>query len=233
MLTARGRERERGEVAKPQAYVSTGPNQVWSWDISFLRSPVTGLFYYLYIILDVFSRKIVGAAVHGTQDDQYAADLMGLACFSEGVERDQLVLHADNGGPMKGVTLLKKLEALGVARSYSRPGVCDDNPYSEALFRTAKYHPEYPRTRFASLEDARNWVEGFVSWYNTEHLHSGIRYTRPIDRHEGRDAAILEARQRVYEEARDRHPQRWGGRAVRNWERVETVSLNPDKEKAA
>ena len=229
--TRRGRASEPRTVSKPREYVATGPNQVWSWDITYLRSKVTGQFYYLYLILDLFSRKIVGWSVHDRQCETLAAGLVEAACRTESVVRDQLVLHADNGGPMTGSTLLAKLESLGVARSYSRPGVCDDNPYSEATFRTVKYHRSYPRRPFTSLDAARTWVESFVSWYNTEHLHSGIRYVSPLDRHEGRDGEILKRRQKVYESARARHPQRWGARPARNWQPIREVKLNPDNEK--
>jgi len=229
-VTRRGRASDPRNVSKPKEYVATGPNQVWSWDITYLRSNVTGQFYYLYLILDLFSRKIVGWSVHARQCEELAAVLVETACRSERVRHDQLVLHADNGGPMTGSTLLVKLETLGVARSYSRPGVCDDNPYSEATFRTVKYHRSYPRRPFTSLEAARAWVESFVSWYNAEHLHSGIRYVSPLDRHEGRDGQILRHRQEVYDRARARHPQRWGTRPARNWQPIREVKLNPDNE---
>ena len=149
-----------------------------------------------------------------------------------GCDRSGLVLHSDNGGPMKGSTMLATLQRLEIVPSFSRPHVSDDNPYSEALFRTLKYRPEYPRGAFANIEAARRWVEDFVAWYNTEHLHSAIGFVTPADRHTGTDEAILTARQRVYETARKRHPERWTGK-TRNWERVEVVKLNPEKESEA
>ena len=126
--------------------------------------------------------------------------------------------------------MLATLQWLGVMPSFSRPGVCDDNPYSESLFRTMKYRPEYPTRPFACLEAAQKWVADFVDWYNNEHRHSAIRYVTPAERHDGRDITILERRRRLYEDARDKHPERWSGE-VRNWTPIETVRLNPDTNK--
>ncbi len=215
-LAHRGRAKAPRE-ARPVERVATGPNQIWSWDITYLRSPVRGIFLYLYMVVDVWSRKIVGFEVHDREDNDLAAKLIAKAAAREGIEVDTLTLHADNGGPMKGSTMLATLERLGIAASFSRPRVSDDNPYSEALFRTLKYRPNFPDPAFKSLADARAWVGAFVRWYNTEHLHSGVKYVRPIDRHEGRDAAILSAREAVYEAAKAKHPERWGSRSTRNW----------------
>ena len=220
------RQRSRPPVRRPREQVATGPNQVWSWDITYLRSPVRGLFFYLYLILDIWSRKIVGAQVYPQESTQHAAELFDDSCL--GLDPQGLVLHSDNGGPMTGATMLATLQYLGVVASFSRPRVSDDNPYSEALFRTLKYRPEYPSQPFASLEEAQVWVEGFVRWYNTEHLHSALRFVTPDDRHEGRERDILEYRRRVYEAARRRHPERWAG-PIRNWQPVEVVYLNPEK----
>lgn len=154
---------------RPKEHVATAPNQVWSWDITYLRSPVRGVFYYLYLVLDVFSRKIVAAEVHAEESAMIASELVEWACEREGVPRDSLVLHADNGGPMKGSTMLATLQRLGVVASFSRPAVSDDNPFAEALFRTLKYRPGYPKKPFASREAARDWVDGFVAWYNGTH----------------------------------------------------------------
>ncbi len=215
-------------VRRPRAQIATGPNQVWSWDITYLRSPLRGLFFYLYVILDIWSRKIVGVQVYAQESTEHAAELFEASSQRLGLDPQGLVLHADNGGPMKGSTMLATLQRLGVVASFSRPRVSDDNPYSESLFRTLKYRPEYPARPFSSLEEAQAWVEGFVQWYNTEHLHSALRFVTPDDRHEGREQAILEHRQRVYETARRRHPERWAG-PLRNWQPVEEVYLNPDK----
>jgi transposase InsO family protein len=219
-------------VARPQEHVATGPFDVWSWDITYLRSAVRGAFYYLYLVEDIWSRKIVGWAVHEEESMDLAARLIDDTAIRLGCDPSGLVLHSDNGGPMKGSTMLATLERLGIVPSFSRPHVSDDNPYSEALFRTLKYRPEYPRGAFASLEAARQWVEDFVAWYNTEHLHSAIGFVTPEDRHTGRDIAILAARQRTYEAARKRNPERWA-RNTRNWERLEVVKLNPERGKSA
>ena len=158
-----------------------------------------GRFYYLYMVEDVWSRKIVGWEVHEEECVDLAAELVTRSCEMAGISREGLVLHSDNGGPMKGSTMLATLQHLGIVASFSRPQVSDDNPYSEALFRTLKYRPGYPRKPFESLAAARAWVAGFVAWYNTEHLHSGIGFVTPEDRHQGRDLAILEHRRKVYD----------------------------------
>ncbi len=210
--------------------MATGPNAVWSWDISFLKSPIRGVFFYLYLIVDVWSRKIVGFEVHDRESSELAAALVRRACMSEGVDASSLlVLHSDNGGPMKGSTMLATLERLGVIASFSRPRVSDDNPFSESLFRTLKYRPEYPELPFSSLEHARAWVARFVEWYNNEHRHSAIRFVTPAQRHDGSDLAILEQRKAVYERARRRHPERWTGEC-RDWSPIEIVELNPARE---
>jgi transposase InsO family protein len=224
----RGRAEPPRIIAKPKAWVATAPNQVWSWDITYLPTAVRGDFYRLYLILDVYSRMIVAWEVHHEELAAYAAELMEKACLRHHIVSDQLVLHADNGSPMKGATMLATLQMLGVMPSFSRPSVSNDNPYSEAAFRTLKYTPAYPKQPFASIEEAREWVQRFVSWYNTEHRHSGIRFVTPQQRHAGKDQAILEARTAIYEAAKDDMPNRWNGRTVRNWTPVSTVWLNPD-----
>ena len=215
------------QYKKPKEHVATAPNQVWSWDITFLKGPVMGTFFYLYLFVDIFSRKIVGYRVHEKESSDYAALLMDAICQREGIRRDTLVLHQDNGSPMKGATLKATLDKLGVVPSYSRPHVSDDNPFSESLFRTMKYRPEYPTKPFASLEVASKWVETFVTWYNTEHRHSGIRYVTPEERHNGEDKGILVYRHIVYEAAKKDHPERWSGK-TRNWESIRKVYLNPE-----
>lgn len=226
LLQHRDRSKPRTH-RRPREHVATGPNQVWAWDITYLRTPVRGTYWYLYTVLDVWSRKIVGWAVHDVQNDELAAALVEDACRSEGVIRDRLVLHADNGAAMKGKTMLAKLEELGVMPSFSRPRVSDDNPFPEALFRTLKYRPGYPERPFASVEAARQWVAGFVAWYNDDHQHSAIRFVTPSERHDGREASILAHRHRVYLAARNRNPGRWS-RHTRNWTPISTVRLNPE-----
>lgn len=214
---------------KPNEYVAHGPLEVFSWDITYLRSAVRGEFYYLYLVVDIWSRKIVGWRVECTESMDYSAELIRAICDELGVDPEGIVLHSDNGGPMKGLTMLATLDALGIVASFSRPRVSDDNPYSEALFRTLKYRPWFPNRPFQSLEEARAWVSFFVDWYNDEHLHSAITYVTPNDRHAGLDVETLAQRRKVYKEAKRRHPERWSG-ATRNWNRVEVVKLNPTAE---
>lgn len=214
--------------SKPRSHVATGPRQVWSWDITYLRAALRGTFHFLYLVLDIWSRKIVGWQVHDDESMDVASALAEKCCADEGVTRNGLVLHSDNGGPMKGATMLATLQRLGIAASFSRPRVSDDNAICEAIFRTLKYRPGFPRKPFASLEDARRWVADFVAWYNGEHLHSGLRYVTPSDRHEGRDKTILAQRHRVYRAAKKGTPRRWTG-DTRNWTPVGNVTLNPDR----
>ena len=186
-----------------------------------------GQFYYLYLVVDVWSRKIVGWAVHEQESEQLAAELIREVVLREGVDGKQWVMHSDNGGPMKGATMLATLQWLGIVPSYSRPRVSDDNPYSEALFRTLKYRPEYPRVAFESLEATRQWVQGFVRWYNEKHRHSAIRFVTPSQRHSGEEQKVLRRRKEVYEEVRKENPSRWTG-GVREWTPVGKVILNPE-----
>jgi putative transposase len=226
----RHREKSRPPTKrhKPRELVALGPNEVWSWDISYLRCTIRGLFFYLYMTMDVWSRKIVAWEVFAEESSENASELLTRAYRNEGIAPGNLVVHMDNGSPMKGATLLATLQRLGVATSFSRPSVSNDNPYSESLFRTLKYRPAYPSGgTFCSIEEARQWVAAFVEWYNTRHLHSSIRFVAPDDRHSGRDVAILERRKSTYEQARGRHPERWSG-TLRNWETIREVALNPD-----
>lgn len=214
---------------KPREHVAACPCQVWSWDITYLQSSIRGVFYYLYLIVDVWSRKIVAAHVFETESNEHAARLFAQACNDLVIDPTRLVLHSDNGGPMKGSTMLATLQRLGVVPSFSRPRVSDDNPYSEALFRTLKYRPDYPSKPFTSLPEAQSWMDGFVHWYNSEHLHSAIRFVTPDDRHFGRENEILQCRKRVYAKALCHNPKRWS-RNTRNWDPVKRVVLNPRKE---
>lgn len=229
LLAHRGRSKAP-ERRGPNSHVAKGPNQVWSWDITYLGSPVRGIFFYLYLIMDVWSRKIVGWAVNEAESAELASELFLRTCMATGIDPLGIVLHADNGGPMKGATMVATLERLGVLASFSRPSVSDDNPFSEALFKTLKYRPDYPHGPFADVNSAREWVEAFVLWYNTQHLHSAIRFVTPEDRHSGRERDILARRQQVYSNARRKHPERWT-RSTRNWEQIAEVKLNPPKEK--
>lgn len=224
----RHREPSKAPTARrPRGLTATAPNQVWSWDITYLRSPLRGTFFYLYLVLDVFSRKIVGWAVHEEESGDHAARLITRACSREGIHEHQLTLHQDNGAPMSSGTFLARLQALGVAPSFSRPRVSDDNPFAESLFRTLKYRPSYPQKPFDSLEAAEGFIRHFVGWYNTEHRHSGIRYVTPDERHRNLDQVLLQRRRAVYTKARARNPNRWSG-TIRNWDRPDAVTLNPE-----
>lgn len=222
----RGRSRKPRVSTPPKGFCATAPDQVWSWDITYLQTMIRGMFFYLYMIMDVFSRKIVGWEIHQQESSFNAAIMVQKAVWAENCMLDPPVLHSDNGSPQKGFTLRAKLEALGITASYSRPHVSNDNPYSEALFRTVKYRPEYPTSGFETIETARNWAFRFVRWYNHEHQHSAIRYVTPAQRHCGQDVQILEKRQRLYESAKACNPERWSGK-IRNWEYIDHVWLNP------
>ena len=233
VLHAEGLQHRRGRAKPPtrrqREHVATRPWQVASWDITYLRTYVRGRFFYLYLLEDVWSRKILGWAVHDNECSSRAAAMVERvrdAASADGVDLAGWILHADNGVPMKGATMLATMQRLGIVPSFSRPSVSDDNPFSESLFRTLKYVPSYPRAGFATLDAARAWVAHFVDWYNNRHLHSGIGFVAPADRHAGRDVAILAARRRVYARARRRRPDRWA-RPCRTWERPLVVRLNP------
>ncbi|OQC19454.1 MAG: Integrase core domain protein [Planctomycetes bacterium ADurb.Bin069] len=213
---------------KPREFVAQGPGEVLTWDITYLHSPVRGAFFYLYLVVDVWSRKILGGAVHDAESSAYASALISTVIEENGLSPETVVVHMDNGSPMKGATLRATLEALGVQASYSRPHVSNDNPYSESLFRTLKYRPEYPSKPFQSLEAAQQqWVAGFEVWYNTQHRHSAIGYVTPEQRHSGVAHAVLARRRQVYEAARRRNPARWTG-DIRRWEAPDVVYLNPE-----
>ena len=210
---------------KPLELSAEQPNQLWSWDITYLKSPIRGEYFYLYFFMDVFSRKIVGYDVFLEQSAELASQVVSKAYQTEGITKEQVTLHSDNGGPMKGSMMLATLEMLGVAASFSRPSVSNDNPFSESLFKTCKYRPDYPDKSFESLESAMAWVIAFVGWYNNVHQHSGIRFVTPGERHDGADKAILHQRKQVYELAKQKNPNRWSGQ-TRKWDRVDTVYLN-------
>ena len=237
ILRAEGQDAHRGR-AKPRtvrsvdAHVATAANQVWSWDITYLLSSLRGRFFYLYLVEDVWSRRIVGFEVHGEECMVASSALVRATCAAENVDPKGLVLHSDNGGPMKGSTMLATLQHLGIVPSFSRPSVSDDNPFIESLFRTLKYRPEYPHKPFDTIEAARAWVTAFVAWYNAEHRHSGIRFVTPDERHHGRENDVLANRVRVYERARRRHPNRWS-RGTRNWTPAPAVFLNPKRDQEA
>lgn len=237
VLRAHGQAAHRGRAKAPRAarppttHIATAPRQVWCWDMTYLPGAVLGRWFYLYLILDLYSRKIVGWEVHDSDHADHAAHLVRRTALAEGIAAmaSRPVLHGDNGSTLKATTVLAMLHWLGVKPSYSRPRVSDDNAYAEALFRTAKYRPEFPAKGFASDDAARLWAASFVRWYNFDHRHSGIRYVSPAQRHAGDDHAILAARHAVYIQARSRNPARWSG-ATRNWSPIGAVTLNPERD---
>jgi len=201
-------------------------NQVWIWDITWLPTTVRGVYLHLYLIMDGWSRRIVGWRIAESDSADIAAELIIRACRDDNVDPRGLVLHSDNGKPMRA-TMIKTLQWLGVVPSFSRPHVSDDNPNSEALFRTLKHTPAYPHVPFADMTSAR-WVNRFVGWYNREHRHSAIRYVTPDERHGGQEQKILAHRHALYQRARDANPERWSC-GTRNWAPVGPVVLNPSR----
>jgi putative transposase len=237
VLRAHGQMNRRGRAQPPRTsrppttHIATRPGDVWCWDVTFLPAQIHGRWFYFYLILDLYSRKIVGFEVHDTDSAEHAAHLARRAALAEGVHAKPVrpVLHGDNGATLKATTVLAMLHWLGIEPSYSRPRVSDDNAFAEALFRTVKYRPEFPLKGFADLDVARQWAVRFVHWYNHEHRHSGIRYVTPAQRHAGQDGSVLAARHAVYQDARRRNPQRWSG-STRNWTPVGIVTLNPERD---
>jgi putative transposase len=175
----------------------------------------------------MYSAAKSSAGKYERECGEHAAEIIRRAVLTEGVQHAPRVLHADNGSPMKGATLRTTLQQLGIEPSYSRPRVSNDNAYSEALFRTCKYRPNYPSKGFAELDEARSWVGRFVAWYNEEHRHSALRFVTPGERHRGQDRALLAQRKGLYEQAKSRNPQRWSG-ATRDWTAPSEVWLNPE-----
>jgi transposase InsO family protein len=227
----RGRAKAPRRSRPPTTHVASAPRQVWCWDMTYLAAKVLGKWFYLYLILDLYSRKIVGWEVHDTDDADHAAHLVRRTALAEGIAAldRRPVLHGDNGATLKATTVLAMLHWLGVKPSYSRPRVSDDNAFVESLFRTAKYRPEFPARGFENLAAARDWAARFVRWYNHDHRHSGIRYVSPAQRHAGDDREILARRHALYQLAQERNPARWS-RHTRNWTPVGAVALNPEKD---
>lgn len=227
--------KHRGNTKKPvrrpvSTHSADGPNQVWMWDITYLSAGIKGFYFYLYLIIDLFSRKIVGWEVWEKESAEYASIVVRKAMMSEKRTHSSipLVLHSDNGSPMKGASLLETLYQLGVVHSHSRPRVSNDNAYAESIFKTFKYRPGYPYKGFKSIEAARIWVSDFAKWYNTNHHHSGLNFLTPNQRHDGRGQEILMNRTTVYEEARAKNPERWA-KEIRDWSLEDRVWLNPEK----
>jgi len=210
-------------------HVAFGPNEVWSWDITWLKSPVNGLYYKLYLFMDIFSRKIVGWEVWDKECAKLAGELVKRIVINENLRGKPIVCHSDNGAPMKAETLHTLYEKLNIHKSFSRPRVSNDNAYSESLFGTMKYRPNYPQNGFKSLDDAREWVESFVEWYNNVHKHSGLNYVTPAQCHAGQHIEVLNNRRQVYAQARLNRPERWS-KSPRGWSPKESATLNPIKQ---
>ena len=229
----RSRARAPRRRRAPTTHCASAPNQVWCWDMTYLPADVAGRWFHLYLIMDLYSRKIVGWEAHSNDSADHATQLVKRTALAESVaslsDDRKPVLHGDNGATFKATTVLAMLHYLGIKPSYSRPRVSDDNAFVESLFRTAKYRPEFPAKGFADLEAARAWAAQFVGWYNDDHRHSSINYVTPSQRHAGEDVHLLAARHQLYQNARASHPSRWS-RGTRNWSPVATVTLNPDKD---
>jgi transposase InsO family protein len=213
VLADAGEVRERRDVLRHPSYtkpelVAIAPNEVWSWDITKLRGPRKGSYFCLYVVLDLFSRYVVGWMLAPTENGALAGELIDEACAKQGIAPGSLTLHNDRGAPMKARSLAVTLAELGVLHSFSRPQVSDDNPYSEAQFKTLKYMPGFP-ARFASLDHARSFLRRFFAWYNDEHRHTGLNLHTPADVHYRRAAAVTAARQVILDAALVAHPERF------------------------
>jgi len=230
----RGRAKAPAAQRMPTTHIATAPRQVWCWDMTYLPAAVAGRWFHLYLIMDLYSRKIVGWEVHDRDDAEHAKQLLKRTALAEGIAQLERkpVLHGDNGATLKATTVLAMLHWLGVKPSYSRPRVSDDNAFVESLFRTAKYRPQFPARGFDDLACTRHWASEFVRWYNMEHRHSGIQYVTPAQRHGGHDVDILQARHQLYQQTKQQRPQRWA-RHTRNWDHVALVTLNPERDQPA
>ena len=224
--------------SKPEL-LATAPNQVWSWDITKLKGPVTWSYFYLYVILDIFSRYVVGWMVADREASTLAKKLIGQSCEKQRIRRDQLILHADRGSSMKSKLVANLLADLSITKTHSRPHVSDDNPYSEAHFKTLKYRPEFPK-RFGSIQDAKQFCRTFFGWYNCEHKHSGIAMLTPETVHYGRAEAVLEKRQLALSNAFKLNPKRFKGKMpvaaslpAAAWINKPAMATENDSEKAA
>lgn len=226
LLRHRSESRPAQRRAKPEQLRATGPNQVFSWDVTYLPTRVKGIYLFLYMLVDVWSRKIVAWEIHDQESEEYAREFFRRVAAKQNLEGVRL--HSDNGNAMKAQTVLILLYSLGIGPSFSRPRVSNDNPYSESLFKTLKYVPGYPG-RFQDMQHAREWVASFVDWYNRRHLHSGIGYITPQQRHEGKVSEIMSRRNEVLQQAFERNPHRWS-RHVKRWDEHPVVYLNPDPE---
>ena len=213
--------------AKPEL-LATKPNELWSWDITKLLGPAKWIYYYLYVILDVFSRFVVGWLIAERESASLAQELIAETCARQGIQPDQLTIHADRGGSMTSKPVALLMADLGVTKTHSRQHVSNDNPYSEAQFKTLKYRPDYP-DRFGSQQDARNWARAFFLWYDYEHHHSALSLLTPADVHYGRAPVVLQQRQQVLEAAYLKNPERFVKGPPRPPQLPEAVWINQPK----
>jgi putative transposase len=236
ILKEQGEVRERRNqlchpvYPKPEL-LATGPNQLWSWDITKLKGPVKWTYYYLYVILDIFSRYAVGWMLASRECNTLAQKLIEQSCQKQSIGPSQLVIHSDRGPSMSSKPVALLLADLGVTKSHSRPHVSNDNPFSEAQFKTLKYRPEFPE-RFGSLEDARSFCQRFFSWYNTEHYHSGIGYLIPEQVQFGRSKQIVKEREAVLKKAYQRYPDRFKKGIPKPWPLPESAWINKPPSKS-
>jgi len=235
LLAQQNEVRERRPVASHPVYakpelLATAPNQVWSWDITKLKGPVTWTYFYLYVILDIFSRYVVGWMVARRESAALAKRLIEYTCRKQSIDQDQLTLHADRGSSMKSKLVAELLADLGVTKSHSRPSVSNDNPFSESQFKTLKYRPEFP-DRFGCLQDARAFCGPFFGWYNTDHHHCGIGFYTPADVHYGRVVLLRARRQAALDAAYERHPERFVHHRPQASYPPIAVWINPPKDK--
>ena len=233
ILAAHGEVCERRLIRRHPTYkkpelLAEGPNEVWSWDITHLRGAVKWSGYKLYTVLDIFSRYVVGWMIAEEESSELAKQLIAETARKQGIQPEQLTLHADNGSPMKGKPLAQLLLDLGITKSHSRPHTSDDNPFSEAQFKTMKYRPDYP-DRFASIDDARTWARAFFAWYNEEHYHSGLNLMTPTSVHYGEADAIQQHRQSVMAAAFEAYPERFRGGLPRVKGAPLAVYINPPR----
>ena len=226
----RTEDRKGNSKKKPDELKATAPNQVWMWDITWVKTDVRGIYYYAYVIEDLYDRSIVGWMIFDSESDVHAAELFDATCRKENCHPD--FVHSDNGEPMKGITLCAFYYQLGIIPSFSRPRVSDDNPYIESFFKTTKYHAGYPKC-FHSLKESREWFSNFIHWYNYEHKHSSLQYVTPMEKRKGKHIGIFENRNSVLEKAKLNHPERWGSRNTKRYEVRKVEVLNPDERKSA
>ena len=218
----------RPHYEKPEL-LATGPNEVWSWDITKLKGPKKWTYYYLYVILDIFSRYVVGWLVAHRESAALAKRLIEETCEKQNISEGQLLIHADRGPSMTSKTITHLLADLGVTKTHSRPHVSNDNPYSESQFKTLKYHPEFPGL-FGSIQDARSFSRDFFTWYNTEHKHSGIAFLTPEQVHYGLANKALNNRASVLQSAFEKHPNRFKGRIPKPLALPEAAWINPPQQ---